>query len=688
MSSSSTPIQSSNQPSQQSTTATQDLPCFDCRRRKVKCSKTEPCANCQRFGVECIYEDAGRLVHRRTPTTSNDPLVRRIAELEELVRNLSRRPQQGNPMETMTENIGQKFANQAPAVGNTEGRLVFDKDRSRYLHKGFWAAMYDEVRDLKFTLHEEPKAYGDTFLFPYIREETCRPAVVDLPTRESDFLVQTFVEKVDPFVKILHKPTLLLELNHFRRGILANSAEFQVRLFAVYALALLPLCSTMVEYRFHELKKVLLSRYRSHVEQGLSQLNLTTTQSVSTLQTFLLYITFLFWTGEMLHVSTLLAVALAMARRMGLNRDGTHFHLNPWEIELRRRLWHHLVLLDAWCVENHGLQPLLQLGDSDTSLPLNENDSAWDTSEFSSYQPQPQNNFTDATMALMHYEFGSLTKFILDHPCTPATTTRSYLDLQNEVLRQAHHRMDILYMRNLDTENNVLHRLAKDLFDHSFRRLRLMQLQPIVNAKGTIMADAQRPGLEAKMYQLAVEYCKATQTLIDFYTPYSLDWAVIRAFSWHSVATMLSMVLRHEALSNSPEARAARHRIELLFQNRPSIDYLAGNDNLWEPLRMLRAELAVRQALPVRPSRTGMMPPAAAGNEARQGRGQTPAQLQPQAHAAAQGTPDVSTEGGACAADLVSMTSTSIDPALFGLATGYEGEVMASEQWCDFEAYM
>ncbi|KIW66396.1 hypothetical protein PV04_05732 [Phialophora macrospora] len=679
MSSSNTPAQSSRQPSQQPGTPTQDLPCFDCRRRKVKCSKTEPCTNCQRFGVDCIYEDTGRLVHRRTPT-STDPLVKRITELEELVRNLSRRPQQGNPMETMTENIGQKFANKVPAAGISEGRLVFDKDRSRYLHKSFWAAMYDEVRDLKFTLQEEPKSQGDTFLFPHVREETSEPAFVDVSTRESDFLVQMFVEKVDPFIKILHKPTLHLELNHFRRGILANPAEFQVRLFAIYALALLPMCSALVEYRFHQSKKVLLSRYRSHVEQGLNQLNLTMTQSLSTLQTFLLYITFLFWTGEMLHVSTLLAVAFSVARRMGLNRDGTHFHLNPWDVELRRRLWHHLVLLDAWCVENHGLQPLLLPGDSDTSLPLNENDSAWDTSEFSSYQPQAQNDFTDATIALMHYEIGSLTKFILDHPYTPSTTTRSYLDLQNEVLRQAHHRIEILYMRNLDTENNVLHRLAKDLFDHAFRRLRLMQLQPIVNARGS-MAEAQRPGLEAKMYQLAIEYCKASQTLIDFYTPYNLDWAVIRAFSWHSVATMLSMVLRHEALSNSLEARAARFRIEQLFRNRPSIDFLAGNDNLWEPLRMLRAELAVRQALPVRESRAAGMP--AAANEARQGRGQ--GQAQAQAQASARESSDLSTEAGI---DLVSMTSTTIDPALFGLATEYGGDVMGSEHWGDFDAYM
>jgi hypothetical protein len=64
-------------------------------------------------------------------------------------------------METMTENIVQKFANQTPAADAPDGRLVFDKDRSRYLHKGFWAAMYDEVRDLKFTLQEERKCFAN-----------------------------------------------------------------------------------------------------------------------------------------------------------------------------------------------------------------------------------------------------------------------------------------------------------------------------------------------------------------------------------------------------------------------------------------------------------------------------------------------------------------------------------------------
>ncbi|KIW91904.1 uncharacterized protein Z519_07874 [Cladophialophora bantiana CBS 173.52] len=529
-------------PPQQSPLPTQDLPCVDCRRRKVRCSKTEPCFNCQRFGVECVYEDSGRLVNRRTPK-SNDPLTRRVAELEDLVRNLSRRPQQGNPMETMTQNILHRFSGQAatPGDGATDGKLVFDKDSADLqLHRtcnfffGTESDLVMSVGDLKFTLQAEPKSQRDAFFFPYTGGQS-QPAFAHPPISESDFLIQMFLDKVDPFVKILHKPTLLLELNHFRRGVSANPTEFGCRLFVVYSLALLSMCSTLVEFRLHESKEVLLSRYRSYAEHSLSRMDLTT--------------------SGMLHASSLLAVAFAMARRMGLNHDGTHFSLSPWQIELRRRLWHRLALLDTWCVENHGLQPMIQPVHNDTSLPQNQDDSDWDTTEFASTRPREQNRFTGMTLALVHYEVGALAMFILNNTFTPSITVRA------------------------------------------FKRLRLIQLQSVLNARG--INETQRAGLEAKVYHLSIDFCKSIQNLIGFYTPYSLDWAVVRAFSWHSVATMLSMVLRHEVLSNTPEARAASCRIEQLFQKRPSIDFLEGNDNLWEPLRVLRAELAGREGAAV-----------------------------------------------------------------------------------------
>lgn len=45
-------------------------------------------------------------------------------------------------MDALTQSILEKHINQQLSV---EGKLVFDRDQSRYLHQGFWAAMYDEV---------------------------------------------------------------------------------------------------------------------------------------------------------------------------------------------------------------------------------------------------------------------------------------------------------------------------------------------------------------------------------------------------------------------------------------------------------------------------------------------------------------------------------------------------------------
>ncbi|KEF55103.1 uncharacterized protein A1O9_08756 [Exophiala aquamarina CBS 119918] len=490
-------------------------------------------------------------------------------------------------MDALTQSILEKHINQQPSV---EGRLVFDRDQSRYLHQGFWAAMYDEIGDLDFTLQSKPQIV-DNFLLASLGSQSC-PEYSHPSRDEGDFLLKVFVEKVDPFVHLLHKPSFLSELNHFRRGLLGSDTTFEIMLFTIYMLALLPLKPATVETRLHEPKVALMSRYRSYVEYGLSRKNITTSQSLSTLQAFLLYMTHLFWIGEMLHVSTLLGIAVAMARRMGLHRDGSSFPLAPWQVELRRRLWHHIVVLDGWCVENHGLPPLVSLEHVNTALPQNSNDSAWDTSKFASSRPAVVTTFTDMTISLLQSEIGSLTTFTLKHPYTSSMDVRAYLDFQTEILGKARQRLESTYLKCLD-RNQVVHRLARDLADLAFTRIRLIQLQPVLNARGC--GEQEQAEIAAKLYGMATDYCKTSQFLISAYAPHNLDWAIVRAFSWHSVATMLSMVLRHDSLASTPEARAARSRIEKLFQNRSSIGYLADNDSLWVPLQKLRMELAVKE---------------------------------------------------------------------------------------------
>ena len=73
-----------------------------------------------------------------------------------------------------------------------------------------------------------------------------------------------------------------------------------------------------------------------------------------------------------LHI--LSGIAVRLARRMGLHRDGTMLGLCPFETEMRRRLWWHIVLVDWRTSEFSGTKPSMDLFLSDTKRPLNIED--------------------------------------------------------------------------------------------------------------------------------------------------------------------------------------------------------------------------------------------------------------------------------------------------------------------------
>ena len=107
---------------------------------------------------------------------------------------------------------------------------------------------------------------------------------------KSDFLMHSFCANVDQHVRILHKPTILTQLNHLRRGILVEANDFVCQLSAIYNLSLLSLSDEDCLRTVGEPREVLLIRFRSDVEKGLSRLDITISHKLSSLQTLLLHI--------------------------------------------------------------------------------------------------------------------------------------------------------------------------------------------------------------------------------------------------------------------------------------------------------------------------------------------------------------------------------------------------------------
>lgn len=159
------------------------LPCATCRRRKVRCSKTQPCTNCARTGIDCFYEDqsnssgvAGhvnadlmkRLVHLQdsikrlaessndtTHTHRDDPVEIEISKPVNggsIAGSFEGQPDLENIIKMMEDSAqGLYSVNEQEKQPSHTGKLCFRDAQARYIRETFWAGLYEEVSVVSFT---------------------------------------------------------------------------------------------------------------------------------------------------------------------------------------------------------------------------------------------------------------------------------------------------------------------------------------------------------------------------------------------------------------------------------------------------------------------------------------------------------------------------------------------------------
>lgn len=99
---------------------------------------------------------------------------------------------------------------------------------------------------------------------------------------------------------------------------------------------------------------------------------------------------------------TFSAVAVRLARRMGLHRDGTTLGLSPFETEMRRRLWWHINFMDRRTAEVLGTSPSADLWSGmDVGPPLNVEDE--DLYPDMSEPPQERKGITSISLCMIRY---------------------------------------------------------------------------------------------------------------------------------------------------------------------------------------------------------------------------------------------------------------------------------------------
>lgn len=128
------------------------LSCTNCRKRKVKCNKSNPCSACERSSLTCVFPNRARLPRGRTggSKTTNVELLRRVNKLEELLEKASHNAHNTSKKPFMEQlERGRSDSALTFEFGAAEGRTspkVEDDALDRYIGSSFWKNLTHEVR--------------------------------------------------------------------------------------------------------------------------------------------------------------------------------------------------------------------------------------------------------------------------------------------------------------------------------------------------------------------------------------------------------------------------------------------------------------------------------------------------------------------------------------------------------------
>ena len=101
--------------------------CLECRRRKMRCSRSQPCQNCSRFSRNCIYVSFLDL-DSTSFVTGRDTSPHRTEDRDRLVRSVT--PPETQPsIPYIQDPLAQNGFDAVPASGNNlNGRETFSMD--------------------------------------------------------------------------------------------------------------------------------------------------------------------------------------------------------------------------------------------------------------------------------------------------------------------------------------------------------------------------------------------------------------------------------------------------------------------------------------------------------------------------------------------------------------------------------
>lgn len=296
-----------------------------------------------------------------------------------------------------------------------------------------------------------------------------------------------------------------------------------------------------------------------------------------------------------------MALAIQLAKGLGLHSAKTTDNFKPLQRELRLRLWHVLRVIELRAALDRGMETVIKSDSYDTPLPTNLNDD--DLTDDMDFTPLARQGITDVSFCVIPIE------------CVPLMTTLQSIDLSSPDCRSPEIWRTRLKLVD-DHENSMrerfyqycddripIHWATKYIVTVTSEWCRLLAIRPMSRLNENSVSPP--PQASQQVLQRALQSLQAEE--LFFSTPLAQGFRWYPWVQWHVLAVALvEMCATPEACRDDETWDIVKRAYER--QGRLVADTAAGS--LWQPVRRLMGKVeGLKQAM-TRPYQA--LPPQAA----------------------------------------------------------------------------
>jgi hypothetical protein len=547
--------------------STKPYTCQTCARRKVKCDKATPiCSSCRKGKLECFYQAPPP---RRRKRNFNDDVDERLARYELILLQHGLLPQDANMSPSMEETLDEPISLRfnEPETSRT-GRLLSSQGSSRYINSNLWYNLGDDEVQRVSDNEEEAQVSGvvagnfasDPLTGAFMGSQ--QSLLHYHPTHvEAMMLWKTHIENVEPICKVLHIPSTfkMVEIASQQPEMVSKADE--CLLFAIYHFAVFSMTENECAKDFGDSRATLVQRYHFASRQALVNASFLKTTDIVILQALVLFLLSCRYFYDPHTYWILTGVAIRIAQRMGLHRDGEKLGLLPFDVQMRRRLFYQLLPLDLIASQMSGTGIGIMPDTWDTQQPLNINDDQiWPGM---TKAPEEQKGATEMIFCLARSCMGKV--FARAGKSTHGEGSGQFKDYNEveSVIREVENEVEEKYIRYCDIVN-PLHFLVTISARSAITAMRLRVRLPKVRNQ-TITETERRELLQLSQKIIDSDTAAyAHPSLRKYY-----QWHMTSFFvwgSWDSLIFVLTSLWRSDLLT-PVETNAAWSKVEQVYNN-------------------------------------------------------------------------------------------------------------------------